>query len=39
MKEKSKILAASILIVLTLSLGTSYLTLRPGAFTSNNYSV
>ncbi|MEM2136318.1 MAG: hypothetical protein QXG44_15800 [Candidatus Jordarchaeaceae archaeon] len=37
MKGKLKMFAASILIVLTLSLGTSYLTLGTGAFANNNY--
>nr|MDO8079634.1 hypothetical protein [Candidatus Freyarchaeota archaeon] len=37
MKGKLKILAASFLIVLTLSLGT-FLTLAPGAFANNSYS-
>lgn len=36
MKGKLKILVASILIVLTLGLGASYLTLGTGAFTNNN---
>jgi hypothetical protein len=34
---KLKIFAASILIVLTLSLGTGYLTLETGAFVNNDY--
>lgn len=37
MKGKLKIFAASILIVLTLGLETSYITLGLGVFANNNY--
>ncbi|MGQ9722527.1 MAG: hypothetical protein ACUVXA_14535 [Candidatus Jordarchaeum sp.] len=37
LKGKLKILAASVLIVLTISLGTGYLTLGPSAFANNAY--
>ncbi|MGQ9722566.1 MAG: hypothetical protein ACUVXA_14735, partial [Candidatus Jordarchaeum sp.] len=37
MKGKLKILAASVLIMLTISLGTGYLTLGPLAFANNNH--